>query len=152
MVRVNGADKWEGDFVGWDGNIARGSDYALAWAQLPYVPGEEPPVVTNINKAVVTNNVTAEANTGNNSASGIISAVRSGDAAVDVTILNILNTNITGNHWYFQMINVFDKLVGNVVFPRPDLSIAMNSHNAKSRPGDEAIYTVSFKNSGTLWA
>lgn len=152
IVRVNGTDLWTGDFVGWNSNITRGDNYALAWTEIPFEQGQVSSSVTNTNTSVVANNIRATADTGNNAATGANSSVRTGDAHIDVDILNILNTNITGSSWYYEIINIFDTFVGNIVFPRPDVQVNVGSNTLSTHTGDEASYTVSYANSGTLWA
>ncbi len=152
IVRVNGTDLWTGDFVGWKGNITRGDNYALAWTEIPFEQGQASSSVTNTNTSAVTNNIRATTHTGNNAATGANSSVRTGDAHIDVDILNILNTNITGSYWYYEMINILDTFVGNIVFPRPDLQVSIGSNTLSAHTGDEASYTVSYADSGTLWA
>lgn len=73
--------------------------------------------VTNINQADnVQNTVSAEANTGNNSISGSENAkINTGAAVSSASAVNLVNTNITSNNWFFLLINNAGNWTGQVI-------------------------------------
>lgn len=149
MVKVNNAYLWDGTFVGWNGNIYRDDTYAMAWTQVPSgfsVYGS----VTNTNRAEVENNIRVSANTGGNTASGIASSVSTGNANANVSIFNMINTNLTGANWYYVLVNLFDTLKGDIVFPRINLGLQFSADRSNVRPGDESIVTGRYTNTGSV--
>ena len=79
--------------------------------------------VANDNTATVVNDVSVLADTGGNAAQGTSASIQTGDAAASANVLNVVNTNIFGNHWFLGVINIFDSLFGDIIFPRPDLTV-----------------------------
>jgi len=73
--------------------------------------------ITNVNGAVnVTNNVSATADTGNNSISGSSGAnIQTGGASAGASAVNLVNTNIVKNNWFFLIINNAGNWVGKVI-------------------------------------
>lgn len=76
--------------------------------------------VYNTNKAEVVNNVTLDANTGDNQATdniGIGVHVETGDATSTAYLANIANTNLVGNCGLFAVINIFEGGTGSLILP-----------------------------------
>lgn len=73
--------------------------------------------VYNSNTAQVTNNVIASANTGDNQVEGKRSDIQTGNATTEANVFNLVNTNLTGNSWFFGMINLFKQQNGDIVLP-----------------------------------
>ncbi|MFA6383462.1 MAG: hypothetical protein WCX17_03490 [Parcubacteria group bacterium] len=73
--------------------------------------------VVNVNEAVdVENNVSAEAGTGGNSISGAGSAsISTGEAQANASAVNLINTNLVKNNWFFLIINNAGNWVGRVM-------------------------------------
>jgi len=71
--------------------------------------------VENVNNAVVTNNVEAEANTGNNTIVGANSSIETGTAQAIVNLANLINTNITGSRWLLLAINNYGGWQGEIL-------------------------------------
>lgn len=72
--------------------------------------------VANANEAVAENEITADAQTGDNAASaddGFVS-VDTGDAYASANITNIVNSNFVGSEGYFQLLNYFGNLFGDI--------------------------------------
>jgi hypothetical protein len=73
------------------------------------------------NKAVVDNNVTTVANTGqneiDNGSDNGSSTITTGDALAAADVVNIVNTNIIGNNFLFAVVNVFGNWVGDLIVP-----------------------------------
>jgi len=169
--------RWQGDLVNWWGPTFNFGRTIFAWVQLPSTErildaevlavnqdtGEdsenqaqaeavETVAVDNDNQAAVENNVNVAADSGNNQAEGEGVSIKTGSARAVANVLNFINTNIFGNHWYFGLINIFDGFLGNIIFPRPDLRIVKTADKEVVSPGEEIIYLISYENAGRLWA
>ena len=71
------------------------------------------------NDATIENNLTLEANSGDNWASrntGGDSTIETGDANVSANLLTFANTNIVGGVVY-SVVNIFGDLIGDIIFP-----------------------------------
>jgi uncharacterized repeat protein (TIGR01451 family) len=108
--------------------------------------------VENSNDATVENNIKLVADTGNNSAEGRLSTIKTGNASVTLNEATVANTNIIGKNWFFSIINIFGNFIGNIVFPRPDLAIHTSADKSEAAPGDEVSYTIAFSNGGSYKA
>jgi uncharacterized repeat protein (TIGR01451 family) len=72
--------------------------------------------VTNENSASVNNTAASSASTGGNSAEGSDEAqIETGDAASFSNVLNVINTNIVKNNWFFLMINNAGNWIGSIL-------------------------------------
>ena len=70
------------------------------------------------NDATIENNVIVDATTGDNSASrntGGSSTIETGDIDVDVQILNIANSNISGADWWLVIVNEAGQWIGRIL-------------------------------------
>lgn len=76
-------------------------------------------IISNNNSAGVANDVTADANTGNNEivSANADNAITTGDASADANVVNIINTNLVGNTWLFATVNVLGDWTGNLIVP-----------------------------------
>lgn len=127
---------WTGSLIGFPAVYQRNPDMTYAYYQSPLSVSNNIPIqVSNTNNADITTNIHA-------------SVLSAGKAQVNINLLTIANTNITGNNWYYALINVFNGFNGDVVIPRPDLDITISPHNQVTHVGDEVIYTLSYKNRG----
>lgn len=75
--------------------------------------------IQNTNDAIVTNDLTLNANTGSNttSASNGSAGINTGDAFSSANIVNIVNTNITDTNYLLLTMNGFSAGSSNVIFP-----------------------------------
>jgi hypothetical protein len=76
--------------------------------------------VDNTNDANLTNNVAVTGDSGNNQSVGNDGKTKLDTGTVDavVSLINWVNTNLTGNNWVVLVVNVLGKWVGNLVaFP-----------------------------------
>jgi uncharacterized repeat protein (TIGR01451 family) len=75
------------------------------------------PVTRNIqNEAAINNNVNAAADSGDNSTAGNSNSVtETGEAGAAVNSTTIANSNITGNSWFFMILNNTGSWTGNIV-------------------------------------
>ncbi|KXK07629.1 MAG: hypothetical protein UZ21_OP11001000988 [Microgenomates bacterium OLB22] len=79
-------------------------------------------------------------------------SITTGDATVTAKILNLLNTNIVGNNWYYVMVNVFGNWKGNIRFARPDLTVRSWWSKPRVRPGETVTLSILSGNQGLVWA
>lgn len=78
--------------------------------------------VSGSNDALIRNNVTIMALTGNNRIAGPGTGIIStGNAVAGANIVNIANSNIIGRNWIMAIVNIFGDFKGNIAFGRPDL-------------------------------
>lgn len=176
LVLVNYYGDWNGGIENWSGNTETGPHSVLLWVRLPsqnspqtYSQNEiqntgdsnfaesstgtnSKQSVENANDATVQNNIKLVADTGNNSAEGRLSTIKTGNASVTLNEATVANTNIIGKNWFFSIINIFGNFIGNIVFPRPDLAIRTSAEKSEAAPGDEVTYTIFFSNVGSYKA
>lgn len=125
FLMINNMGSWTGEVFGWNANtqaydniysydFTQGADAQSTLASLTSL------TVHNTNNATISNNATADANTGNNSIDGARRAsITTGDANAQADIFNLVNTNITGSNWLFGLVNVLGSWQGDVVFAHP---------------------------------
>jgi hypothetical protein len=104
------------------------------------------------NNATVKNNIQATANTGNNQITGNNNQVTSGNATTSVKILNVVNTNLVGNNWYFYMLNLYRPFQGQILFSRPDLNVSLKTNSINSKIHNTALLLLSYENTGNYKA
>lgn len=172
LVLVTYYGDWDGGIENWDGNIESKPHSVLMWVRLPSanpaerISGNEnqntgdslsqenmtetasDTEVQNKNDASVENNIRLAADTGNNSADGRVSTIKTGNASVTLNEATVANTNIIGNNWFFAIINIFGNFVGNIVFPRPDISVTKTADKSDASEGEDIVYTIAFTNKG----
>lgn len=73
--------------------------------------------VTNHNSAVIENNVTVIANSGQNTATGSAGQINTGNAWASANLVNVVNTNITDSNYMLLVFNNFDTYAGNIILP-----------------------------------
>ncbi|GEM_PF-6226043 len=155
---------WQGKIVGWWGYSLNMGEYSLVWVKLPSL-GEDVLGVANENKAAasqveivneneakVINNLKVTADSGFNQSQGEEVVMQTGNATALAKVVNVVNTNIFGNHWFFCMINVLGNWFGDLIFPRPDLSVRIISEKSTIFPGEEISYLITYQNEGRLAA
>ncbi len=176
-LRVNHFGNFKGSVIGWDGEIYETEDYFILYSSAPQAPqlslsGDSDTLISSgddvsssdsatfdslldvetTNKATITNDILLDAQTGDNSAGKFNSQINTGDASTIANILNLANTNIIGSNWYVAFINIFDDFFGDIIFPRPDLTIVKTVNTSESRHGDELHYTIYYANGGQVRA
>jgi uncharacterized repeat protein (TIGR01451 family) len=75
------------------------------------------------NQALVNNNISVFALTGENEANGGDAMIGTGNAYAGANVFNLVNTNIVGRNWIMAALNIFGDWNGNLAFGRPDLWI-----------------------------
>jgi len=75
--------------------------------------------VDNKNQAVLKNDITINAVTGENNTSDNTGKgdIQTGDAKAVASLVNFLNTNLVVDEWMIGVVNVFGTLVGDIVLP-----------------------------------
>jgi len=152
FLLINNMGSWIGKVLNWN---AESNSYETAYSYAfegegPGDPSNSAFSVENLNSAKVTNNVTVLANTGDNSASGNAggASIRTGNAGAFANILNFVNANITGNNWFFGMINILGEWTGNLEFAYPDLQVSISDGKNSAEAGDTLVYQIKYKNAG----
>ena len=177
FLRVNHFGHFKGNLTGWDGEVFYGDDYFVLYSKIPTpnlsLPSDTDSLlintgdevisdnlsqydsildVENNNFASITNNITLDAQTGENSAGRFNTQITSGDATAKANVFNLANTNIVGNNWFVSIINIFDDFFGNIIFPRPDLVISKFVNTPTAKKGDQLTYSLTYGNTGQVTA
>lgn len=178
MLAINNYGSWNGDILGWWGNKLTVGNTTYIWIKLPddfQLTNQNNTVavnqdtgdnsqnqaiatqttsleVVNNNTASVTNNINVEANTGNNQIEGKHSEINTGNANANANVVNIVNTNIIGNNWFFGVINIFGNFLGNIIFPRPDLLVVKSADKPQVASNNEVTFGIFYQDIGRLWA
>jgi len=151
ILEINTFGKWDGEIVGWWGDILtqNNSTFAMYNGVNSTKPWQQK-IHTN-NTAIVQNTIQVISNTGDNiSSEG--AEIMTGDASATVNVFDLANTTITGNNWYHVVINIFDSFKGNIIFPRPDLAIKTTTDTNSVNEGDTVRFETHFYNDGLLFA
>ena len=100
--------------------------------------------INNTNTGEIANDVIINANTGANliTNTGAESIIETGDINIASDVLNIANLNITGNDWFFAVVNIFGELEGDVILPPPDMAGQADSEAAEDLNLAEAIEEI----------
>lgn len=177
LLIINNYGGWTGNLIGWWGNLFSVGNTIFAWVRLPDGQGSQTNgmlaenqntgdnsqnyasasennslLVNNNNTANIQNEISVTADTGHNQIVGEDGAITTGNAQASSNVLNMVNTNIIGNHWFFAVINIFGGFLGDIIFPRPDLVIGKSANKSSVTAGEEIIYTIAYQNIGRLWA
>lgn len=108
--------------------------------------------IINDNSGSIKNSIIVNVSTGGNSATSANGEARitTGNANVVANLINILNSNISGNNWLSAMINIFGSWEGNLAFGQPDLLIAESAVTSSNpaEAGGTITYTLTYFNNG----
>lgn len=104
--------------------------------------------IRNQNAANVENNINAVADTGGNKLNGTSTDLKTGDAKALANLLNIVNTNILGSNWLFNLVNIMGRMNGNIVFAYPDVALNISHDRDPIREGEGVAYGVTYENKG----
>jgi len=154
FLLINNMGSWVGQVIDWD------NETNTASAAYSYDFGTDPNNVENLphyftsvlnhNSANVTTVASANATTGGNTiadASGN-GSIQTGNAAARTNVVNLINTNIYGNNWFFSTVNILGTWTGNLQFAYPDLAVSLGSNKDSVQPGDKITYKVTCRNVG----
>src|SRR3989344_5415948 len=103
----------------------------------------------NSNSAFIENNIDLEASTGENSLTGDISSLNTGNAFSGANLVNIVNTNIVSSNWIRALVNVFGNWSGNISFGQPDLWVGtVLNTEGEIGPASLIKFKTTIKNNG----
>ena len=103
-------------FGNWDGNLIFPGEAFMNWLLSITNPDEAdegaggisaPTSILNENTAVISNEISTEANTGDNSSTGGEGIIATGDAQATTNSLNIVNANHTGGSVFSLLVNIY---------------------------------------------
>jgi hypothetical protein len=185
LLFINIFGTWNGSFIGWGDFSPQNGGNNLSFATTTPETATESANCgcvgdLNINNnAIVTNNVTSLANTGDNTINGRKGNIQTGNAFSLVSLFNLVNTNFVNSFGFFGFINVFGNWTGNIggksqfdalnsssndnsnnssdntlasdVMQQGGLLAATNTNNVGQfvYPGDTVTFFVNAKNTGT---
>lgn len=110
---------------------------------------ENKTIIENNNLAVVNNDITVQADSGNNRTVGAEnSTIKTGNVLAVANLTNLVNLNIFRSNWFYGIINVVGNWNGNTVFAYPDLTVNIDSNKREIKFNDELELTVTIKNLG----
>jgi outer membrane biosynthesis protein TonB len=105
--------------------------------------------ISQFNVADIDNNVLVNANTGDNdtnfNTTGDLT-ITTGEANVDVSVLNIANTNIISGNWWLVLVNQAGKWIGQIV--GADGQLMAGSEGLEFIVGDNGEISVANKDNG----
>lgn len=151
ILEINNFGSWDGKLIGWWGNMITHDSKTFAYYNGYNLSEPNNLNIQNNATATVRNSIQVIANTGENIASDG-AKITTGDAQAKVNVFDFVNTNITGNNWYHVVINIFDTFQGNIIFPRPDLSIQTTADKSVAETGQTVTFRTDFFNHGTLFS
>lgn len=154
LIKITNPQYWKGSLPG--GNYLSTSDHSALYFWLPpnLTASSDNHLADKIsisNTAAINTTAALLANSGNNTATGADSTITTGKAQTELEVLNLINTTIVGNNWYFVLLNLFDTFEGEVSIARPDLSL-ITPTKATVSPGDTITYNIAVSNSGNAAA
>src|SRR3989338_2338038 len=157
MIIVNEAGKWVGHIIGapYDSNYASNSlgatqttvnntpyytdtfntsTGALSQNDASYSQTDNTDI-TNANSAAIVNNITANADSGKNTASSNTGAgiIDTGNAKVALNLVNVANTNVTAKKFIAVIVNILGEFLGNII--PPNYQTANTTTNSTSEAG-----------------
>lgn len=153
MLMINNAGSWTGRIFNWN-NGRSDLAYTYDFGSLDGTGDDQAAKhvsVNNINVAdEVENNISVDADTGNNAISGTTGSatITTGNATATASAVNFINTNIVGNNWFFGVVNNAGTWNGDLVFGYPDLTVELEADKDSLQPGQALNYIVKYKNVG----
>jgi hypothetical protein len=149
-VQVNALGQWNGNIINWHspGEIVSGISGNLSLASLLQAYGNQGAMILNNNEAIINNQVSVTANSGNNILTGDQTYLYTGQATAIANIYNLANLNIWGSNWFGGTINIIGNWGGDVIFAYPDLAISLATENSTAKMGDSVVLNLRFGNMG----
>ncbi len=157
FLLINNMGGWTGQILGWA--LPGGTQQPVTGTQVLQLNTNTQNgggqtgnslTVQNQNLADVTNNIKATADTGSNQTDGNRgnTVIQTGNAVALANLINLVNLNIIGGHWFFGILNILGNWTGNIIFAYPKLAIGINEDRDTVNPGDTVNYTLAFTNQG----
>ncbi|MFC1727294.1 hypothetical protein ACFL0Y_02105 [Patescibacteria group bacterium] len=156
---INTLGGWTGQVFGWaspDGVESQDQEsqtYQLGSGTGPgggNGQGSSTLSLENSNQALVGNNLSVMANTGENEIndSQESSTIKTGEATALVNLFNLINFNLVGGRMFFGVINVLGNWSGNIIFAYPDVLVSLSNGSGQIKVGETTSYTLSYENKG----
>lgn len=160
FLTINNMGVWSGKIFNWNGSGDESRNvYSFDLESEGEAEAGGSLTVFNANRADVNNVSFATADTGENSVDGN-GKISTGNASAFSRIVNIVNTNIVGNNWFFGIVNIFGSWKGDLIFSEPGYvkPVVKNETTAKANKKrsklkvkikeDGGTFSVYVKNSG----
>ncbi len=158
---INLFGTWNGKFLGW-GNLSAhtgGQSFALMQSNAKNsLPCSECSLAEHsTNNATVTNSITSQANTGDNTIQGGNGNISTGNAYSVVSITNFLNADFINSRGFFGFINIFGDVRGDIgqanLFPTPTPSPSPSStpQPTQQQNNSSSNTSSSKEDGGQLW-
>lgn len=154
FLLINNMGSWVGQVIDWDDATGTtNTEYSYDFGTDPNNPENLPHYFTSVfnhNSADVTTKASADATTGGNTIADVSGngTVLTGNASAKANVVNFINTNITGNNWFFGTVNILGSWTGNLQFAYPDLAVSLGSNKDSVQPGDKITYKITCRNIG----
>jgi len=132
VLYVNDLGNWNGNFIGWGNLDPQAGGASLVLYNLSPSNANGSGSANIINNAVVTNNITSLANTGNNAISGGSGFIATGNAFSAISLLNFINTNFVNSFGFFGFLNIFGSWTGDI--GGQSQFAALNANNSDAPP------------------
>jgi len=118
---INNFGNWAGNFLGWGTLDAQSPSYGSMILSFDsagllngsFVQSGSWISADQTNQATLNNQITASANSGDNSIDGS-GAIRTGNAFSIVNVINFVNANVINSRGFFGIINIFGSLTGDI--------------------------------------
>ncbi len=116
-LQIANYGNWQGTFLGWGDLLALATSSGIEINSLSpntgcVVCGDGKVNITNY--AEVLNNITSSANTGGNNIASNNGSIRTGNAISQVSLFNLINSNIINSNAFFTFINIFGDWIGDI--------------------------------------
>jgi len=116
-LQIANYGNWQGAFLGWGDLLALATSNGIEINSLSpntgcVACGDGKVTITNY--AEVLNNITSSANTGGNNIASNNGFIRTGNAISQISLFNLINSNIINSNAYFTFINIFGDWTGNI--------------------------------------
>lgn len=158
---VNRLGNWSGKVLGWstpgtqeeqlnaNASYQTGGESTESLSSTSLTTPNDPSALNNINNATLINDIQVEANTGRDVLAGNSneSELNTGNAKALGNLLNFVNVNILGGHWFMGIVNILGDWSGNLVFAYPDVVVDI-SGQSEATVGDTLNYTLTYHNNG----
>lgn len=119
MLFINVFGSWIGEFLGWGDIAATEGGSSLDITNVEFLTGEDCSTcsvseVDISNGAVVENNISSTASSGENSIEAEDGSIITGSAYSIVSLINLINTTLINSSAFFGFINVFGSWTGDI--------------------------------------
>ncbi|MCL4354927.1 hypothetical protein M1349_05730 [Patescibacteria group bacterium] len=116
-LKITNFGNWQGTFLGWGDLLAQVTSNGIEINSLSPNTGCVAcgnGTVNITNYAEILNNIISSANTGGNSMVANNGSIKTGNAISQVSLFNLINSNIINSNAYFTFINIFGEWIGSI--------------------------------------